>query len=86
MGPEPEQVRQAGWQGRQAWTEDKSTQLSRDRLRSWGPVVKPGGQSFTQPCRNREKPRLHSGKGERGEEGKREKEKLRKQDDTHTGG
>lgn len=57
----PEQVRQAGLQGRQAWTEDRSTQFSRDRLRSCSPEVKPGGHSFTQPCRKREKPGLHSG-------------------------
>lgn len=61
MGPVSEQVRQAGLQGRQAWTEDRSTQFSRDRLRSCSPEVKPGGHNFTQPCRKREKPGLHSG-------------------------
>lgn len=60
-GPVPEQVRQAGLQGRHAWTEDKSTQFSRERLRSCCPDVKPGGHNFTQPCRKREKPGLHSG-------------------------
>lgn len=53
-------MRQAGLQGRQAWTEDKSTQFSRERLRSCGPEVKPGGHSFMQPWRKREKPGLHS--------------------------
>ncbi|TNN87818.1 hypothetical protein EYF80_001782 [Liparis tanakae] len=61
VGPVSEQVRQAEWHGRQAWTEDESTQLSRDRLRSCGPEVKPSGHNFTQPWRKREKPALHSG-------------------------
>lgn len=60
VGPVSEQVRQEGLQGRQACTEDKSTQFSRERLRSCGPEVKPGGHNFTQPCKKREKPGLHS--------------------------
>lgn len=49
--PGPEHVRQAGWQGRQACTVECSTQLSKDKLRTCGPELKPGGQDFTQPCK-----------------------------------